>query len=114
MAWSWSHTGEAYAAAERNLRRLDRGTLEEILAEWRCYRPGHPGADGEGFVSSGWDAALAAVRADAMPVDVLADDIWDRASDYQTCDNGGWNAWLCPFGCGPHCVPFDDGEREAG
>ena len=113
MAWSWSHTGEAYAAAERNLRRLDRETLETILAEWRCYVPDESDVSFEdSFNAEGWDAAITGVRESRLPLDVLADDIWDRASDFATCDNGGWNAWLCPFGCGPHTVPFDDEKGE--
>ena len=110
MAWSWSHTGEAYAAAERNLRRLDRGTLLDIAAEWSAYRPGDGAADSEGFVLSLYESARADLAHDDIASDDLADHIWDRASDFATCDNGGFNAWLCPFGCGPHTVPFDDGS----
>ncbi len=35
-----------------------------------------------------------------------ADAIWQYASeDLRTCDNGGYNAWMCPWGC--HTVSFD-------
>jgi len=36
MAWSWSHSQQAYADAEENLRNLPKETLEIIFAEWRA------------------------------------------------------------------------------
>ena len=33
MACSWSHTSEAYEAAETNLTHLDKATLDVIFAE---------------------------------------------------------------------------------
>ena len=36
MAWSWSHSQEAYENARENLSTLDRETLEIIFAEWRA------------------------------------------------------------------------------
>jgi hypothetical protein len=110
MAWSWSHTAQAYADAEENLEELPRDTLEEILAEWECHRPGT-----DDFAAELWETTLANVKARELPTDVLADAIWDRASEQQTCDNGGFNAWMCPYGCGPHTVPFNretEGEGD--
>ena len=37
MAWSWSHTQEAYDAAKANCYALDHETLTVIWAEWRAY-----------------------------------------------------------------------------
>ena len=103
MAWSWSHSQEAYENARENLSTLDRETLEIIFAEWRA-------AQGKGgiihnhnhFHQRKYDRALK--HAKTLPDDVLADFIWERASEQATCDNGGWNAWMCPSGC--HTVPF--------
>lgn len=36
MAWSWSHTRDAMDAAERNVHRLPKETLEIVFAEWRA------------------------------------------------------------------------------
>lgn len=46
--------------------------------------------------------------------DAIVDDIWERASNLATCDNGGFNAWMCPFGCDCHTVSFSTfSERMA-
>ena len=105
MAWSWSHSQEAYENARENLSTLDRETLEIIFAEWRA-------AQGKGgvihnhnhFHQRKYDRALK--HAKTLPDDVLADFIWEQASELATCDNGGFNAWMCPSGCGCHCVSF--------
>lgn len=96
MAWEWSHTPEAYANARRNLGRLD-DDLRVIWAEWEAY-------DGNDFDDSVYPDALA--RAEDIPHDVLADRIWEQMEEQATCDNGGWRAWACPFGC--HTVSFDE------
>ena len=114
MAWSWSHSQEAYENARENLSTLDRETLEIIFAEWRA-------AQGKGgiihnhnhFHQRKYDRALK--HAKTLPDDVLADFIWEQASEFATCDNGGFNAWMCPSGCGCHCVSFsppDEPENE--
>jgi len=100
MAWSWSHSPEAYRDAELNLRALPVETLREIRAEWMA----RDDSDYDGFSPAMFADAMRTLSDDA---EALADAIWDLASDQQTCDNGGFNAWMCPFGCGPHCVAFD-------
>ena len=114
MAWEWSHTHEAYADAERNLRELPRETLEEILAEWSANAPDgyydDQGYRGDDFDQEAYDEGLA--NAKQLPDDTLADTIWALASDQATCDNGGFKAWLCPYGCGCHTVPFDRQEAS--
>ena len=113
MAWSWSHTSEAYQNAENNLRRMRREELEIIFSEWRAAQGKHGRID---FSDPGFDQRKynrAIDHAKTLPVSALADFIWERASDFATCDNGGFNAWMCPHGCGPHCVPFDLVELTA-
>lgn len=104
MAWSWSHTGEAYAAARDNLARLPKEELEIIFAEWRAAQ-GKGGVieDSNRFSEKKYFRALAFAK--TLPDDVLADFIWERAEESATCDNGGFNAWVCPSGC--HRVSFD-------
>ena len=108
MAWSWSHTTEAHGNAEQNLRSLPADELRTIYGEWFSYRPGTPDADYEGFVVSLYDQGLD--EAETLSDDVLADVIWDRAAGIATCDNGGFNAWVCPYGC--HTVSFDSEGDE--
>ena len=121
MAWSWSHTHEAYEYAEVQLRELPHETLAEIYAEWKVTTYGEEDADFED--RDGWDMAhfdqekYPATLNGAMklPTDVLASEIWNLARENATCDNGGYNAWMCPYGCMPHCVDFgpDDEDEKA-
>lgn len=115
MAWSWSHTGEAYANAYANLGRLDRELLEVIYAEWEASCPdvGDGAAEDEviePFDGDKYEKALVAAK--EYSHGMLVDAIWDRASASATCDNGGRNAWMCPYGCCPHMVPFDPPDYD--
>lgn len=120
MAWSWSHTNEAYANAEANLRALPLEELEIIFAEWRAAQ-GKGGIihDHDSFDQRKYNRALAYAKSLSVPLgpdfaaEQLADFIWERASEYATCDNGGYNAWMCPSGC--HTVSFsppDEPEED--
>lgn len=100
MAWSWSHTAEAYRNAEANLYEIDTETLQEIYAEWCAHRADAADSD---FSEEHYTAALDEAR--KLDNETLAVFIWERASEQATCDNGGWNAWLYPYGC--HTVSFD-------
>lgn len=106
MVWSWSHTQEAYDYARGELGKLDHETLAVIHAEWFAFRPEDDGIDQFDEVS--YPAYLNAAR--KLPTDALIAYIWERADAQANCDNGGWEAWMCPFGCGPHCVPFGSDE----
>lgn len=101
MAWGWSHTVEAYANAEENLRSLPKEKLEEIFAEWRA-------ADGKGedrFNTKRYDKACKWAR--TQTAETLADLIWPKVEQQALCSNGGHQAWVCPYGC---CtVSFDKG-----
>ena len=86
-------------------------TLLEILGEWRMHDR-HAGND--------------AAWADQWPVvhAWCSDDGRRQAQGVhrggnlaaclrqKTCDNGGWNAWMCPYGCHPHCVDFGPEDSE--
>jgi len=101
MAWSWSHTAEAYRNAKLNLADLSRENLRVIYSEWRAHdnREEHAGGFNE-------DAYKIAFETSALiSNENLVNDIWLEACDFATCDNGGFIAWVCPFGC--HTVSFD-------
>jgi len=106
MAWSWSHTAKGIAAVEENLRDLDFDTLVEIMAEWVVHN------ENDDIPSWMLDPDLYAkaerdIRkeyAGGGGTDMLADEIWAKTVDLATCDNGGFNAWICPHGC--HTASF--------
>ena len=112
MAWSWSHTQDAYENACENVHNNDREWLEVAFAEWHACKS--PSEDSEKFNQRKYNTALR--RAKRLPTDVLADYIWERMSEYATCTNGGFEAYACPYGC--HLVSFGheetiDAEVEA-
>jgi hypothetical protein len=103
MAWSWSHSQEAYCDARDNVGRKSREWLEVCYAEWWAAGSNDCGyVDGTAFDEGIYNVVL--IEAKTLPDDVLADHIWDQMQEQATCDNGGWNAWCCPSGC--HTVSF--------
>ena len=118
MSWEWSHTNEAYENARDNLEKLSADTLAVIMAEWDAFEPN------EHFSSSSSTLNLEKYKQrlkyhrlqlrSGLDKQALANSIWDRAEKLRTCDNGGHNAWMCPFGCNRHRVSFSTfAERMA-
>jgi hypothetical protein len=114
MSWSWSHATEAYDAARRNMERLPRETRNVIAAEWLAAIPHprwgihfHAELDLRKYYRS-------LPRVSEWDDEKIDDYIWQRVEDLATCTNGGWEAHLCPFGCGCHMVPFDDEQIDYG
>lgn len=124
MAWEWSHTDNAYQSIEQQLQAMaDLATVGDMdVANWLyvCWSE---------WVASDWREcngstdldlrkyAIALTRAKRQAKELgfckLADDIWNWSTELRTCTNGGWEAWLCPFGC--HTLPFSsevDSEHE--
>lgn len=97
MAWEWSHSGEAYEAAQENLNKLPKKTLDIIYAEWEAH------TKDDDFDQSIYNKALKFAK-DTLVHETLADDIWNRMCNLAICDNGGFDAWCCPYGC--HTVSF--------
>ena len=95
MAWEWSHTPEAYENALRNFKALPTHELCVIAAEWDAD-------DVDGFNHELYVQKFKEYEERGF-VDESA--LWDKISGQRTCDNGGFNAWVCPYGC--HTVPFD-------
>lgn len=113
MAWGWSHTHEAYAYAREQIHNLPLPTLLEIYAEWRAKQLS---AD-RGRSTAHWFKSIRhALTQGARFVArrgtyELAETVWLLASEQATCTNGGWEAWVCPHGCGCHMVPFGPDEE---
>ena len=111
MAWSWSHSAQAYVYAHDQLEQFSRTELIEILAEWRMFdRHGH----NDSAWADQWSVVLRNARkwASTRIKGYLVQEIWERAERQATCDNGDWNAWMCPYGCHPHCVDFGPEDSE--
>ena len=115
MSWEWSHTEEAYSDAFKNLCDLDRETLCVIMAEWDTEI-----FNGGEYLDGFYDKRLQQLMEDKFEsCETLARQIWIQCAESQeingqwfgrTCDNGGFNAWMCPHGC--HTVPFSKEEQE--
>ena len=109
MSWSWSHSVEAYQAAENNMRDLPLEKLVIILAEWKAAEPDEDGDTG--FDQEKYTDAIHSIQSEleagTLYKDMIEDDIWKRMSEQATCTNGGHEAHCCPFGCGCHLVGFD-------
>ena len=103
MAWSWSHTAEGMENVRQNIMAQDREWLEVVYAEWHARVSVEDTPDE--FNEHDYQRALQ--HAKTLPDDVLADYVWERASEHATCENGGFEAHCCPFGCACHMVSFD-------
>ncbi len=102
MTWGWSHTAEGQANARAQVQAKDREWLTVCWAEIQAQ-------DSLGEFNEAL-YATALNDAEALPDDVLATAIWDFMEEQSLCDNGGFNAHCCPFGC--HTVPFDPVPQE--
>lgn len=107
MAWSWSHTAEAYENAKANIQAKPRDWLKEVWAEWQAAIPHEKfGIDFHADLDTPlYDKKL--IEAETLTNEQLAEYIWTRTEELRTCTNGGHEAWCCPFGCGCHLVKFD-------
>jgi hypothetical protein len=134
MSWTWSVGTEAAHYANRKLHAMAQKHIFVIWAEWKTYQKAQEEAREEaraeaeendwpeptqGIPSQDFDQEYykeqlkeAKAIKGRVGKEALADDIWKWASEQRTCDNGGWNAWMCPYGCSPHCVPFSNEKRN--
>ena len=104
MAWEWSHSVEAYQAVEQNIRSQSREWLITVYAEWQAL-DGSDQPDGAGFNEVTFRVMI--LYGATLNNEALADYIWERTEQHRTCENGGYLAHCCPFGCLCHMVSFD-------
>lgn len=109
MAWSWSHTNEAYEAVRQNISEQERHWLEVVYSEWCAYQDAESPND---FNEEIYEQSRS--EAKKLPDDVLADFIWEKTQELATCTNGGHKAYCCPFGCICHQLPFDHVDQCPG
>ena len=108
MAWSWSHTAEAIDNLEGNLWCLPDDTIRVIFAEWAAASNTDENSTHAEFDEELYALALEGSRSADMHS--LRVKVWAEVEALRTCDNGGFEAWVCPFGC--HTLPFDLIEKE--
>jgi hypothetical protein len=119
MAWEWSHTEDAYEAVHQQLQDKadsaadgDREAQEWLLTvwaewnaedwrDWRSCDRFDPRAYGKAL-----RAAHKLTRRNVDGWHQLAEDIWENSQTLRFCTNGGWEAYVCPSGCGCHLIPF--------
>lgn len=104
MTWEWSHTNEAYAAVRENLERLPLTDLACIASEWYAWGGGGEDDFDSDKYNARYSELLAEIERGVLASDILADWIYDKASEQSSCSNGGWDAYVCPFHC--HSVAF--------
>jgi hypothetical protein len=102
MVWQWSHTADGIDNVRTRLELQSRRWLVTVYAEWQA-RICHEDEEDE-FC----DRKYRAARREARPLDdvALIDAVWDSMCELQYCENGGHEAWACPFGCGCHTLSF--------
>jgi hypothetical protein len=115
MAWSWSHTDEAYAAVEEQIQLKAKAAsdgdleaaewLQTVWSEWVAsdWREDRVTTD---LDLRKYERAIARAKRQGAELgyDKLATDIWNWSSELAICTNGAWESWVCPFGC--HLIPF--------
>ena len=110
MAWEFSHSEEGYATVRIRIGRLGIRVLRVIFAE--IYASGCVVDEGEAFEASDGvradfderDYALALESAKLKDKEELVRFVIAFTFWQSTCDNGGFNAHVCPYGC--HTVSF--------
>lgn len=106
MTWGWDHCNRSYRNAKANLFDLCHETLAVIYAEIKACHTSSSG-ENELDVPEYSDELLLARD---IPSSSLVDFIWESMDSRRLCDEGGFNAYCCPYGC--HTVSFERRETE--
>ena len=106
MAWSWSHTAEAYEHARENVMLLSSEDTAVIWAEISCS-DWKTNAFNPDFNLRKYKKLLLKAHREIYKgyIERFHNDIWDFAETWRVCDDDGYNAYVCPFGC--HTVSFE-------
>lgn len=111
MAWEWSHAPQSYANAYANLLSLHDAELLEIRAEWFAHNLANPKGSEPTIDDFEIGERKALEELETYGAENVTEWIWADIEELRTCDNGGHNAWACPFGC--HTVPFSAPTESA-
>lgn len=108
--WSWSYSNEGIDLIMKGIENEPLHDLEVAYAEFEAYRlKDRPNVKHE-FNSAAYRRALKQARLIAETgEDILVSAIQSRAQEFSGSDNGGWNAYYCPYGC--HTINLNDAEK---
>jgi hypothetical protein len=121
MTWEWSHTQARYDYVRDSISNLAIDKLKVIWAEIMTYKEClenhnaelraegeeeilHPINKGSYFDNDIYDKHLNSNVLSDKSSDDIAEEIWRFAAWQSECDNGGFNAYICPYKC--HTLPF--------
>jgi hypothetical protein len=113
MTWEWSHTTEAYENVRNNIFNLDIETLKECVIEiWTyqqclsnetnlCNLLGEDVPDYY-FSKDYYDTQIAerirnSEKLDNLCLPELSEIVWEFASTFRECNNGGHYALISPY-----------------
>jgi len=100
MAWSWSYSDEGLSAIMAGIENLPLDDLITCYAEFEAYRLRNRSNVKFDFNRTAYRRGLHQARLIAdTGEDILVSAIQSRAEELATSDNGGWNAYVCPYGC---------------
>lgn len=104
MPWEWSHSPRAHANARINVEDMPKTVLRIVYAEWAAFDAA--GGEDEGFDEAAYKKALRSAK--KLDRDLLAEYVAERMERQARCEAGGFDAWMCPYGCDIHLVSFSD------
>jgi hypothetical protein len=107
------HDDETVAAFRASIEALrkkygDEKSLDDLLDAHKAAT--EPSFDEPDLDQKKYEAALE--QAKTLPDETLADFIWEKTEQLAECENGGHDAFCCPFHCGCHTVSFSREEDE--
>ena len=108
MVWTWSHTQEAYWNVRVNISYIPRVELEVMWAEWKAYQWEKENEGECAFTEGIYDTQLKIAK--TLIVEGLVSDIQDKVSKLGECEEGGFQAYGCPYYCYTHRVSFEEIE----
>lgn len=102
MAWEWSYSQEGLDNIRDNIMDMDIDRAIEALAE--CKAQGsredfEGGFDSDTFEVESKRLASELKRNGAYFADIIKEELASQSAKIATCDNGGFQVWICPFGC---------------
>ena len=109
MAWQWSHSQEVYDKPNYRIEAMEVDELVEIMLEWLAFHDKRI-SDEERQIGEPANFRRTAKReawwrdhCKKFGTEHIAEKIWEYAEQHALCDNGGFDMWVCPYGC--HTVP---------
>jgi len=106
MAWTWSYTNEGIDAIMNAIGREPAVRLCEGLAEQRAaFFDDLGNLEMSEALYQEWYA-----RFQNLPLDIIIDGVREATTEIETCSNGGFETWYCPFGC--HTVTLGESTPD--